>query len=191
MLANIQDYASQVSLGDISLAETPSKLKEDVIISVDKVLADVQPEAVLILGDTNSCMAVLPAKRRKIPTFHMEAGNRCFDQRVPEEINRRLVDHMADINLTYSNYASSNLIKEGIPKDRIIKLGSPLLEVYETFDKDIKKSLIMKKLRIEKKKFFLASVHREENIDVKSKYFKKKSFFLYKKKIKIFLKKKK
>ena len=105
----------------------------NVIIKVDKVLEEIQPEAMLVLGDTNSCMALLPAKRRKIPTFHMEAGNRCFDQRVPEEINRRLVDHMADINLTYSSIARDYLLSEGLPADMIIKTGSPMFEVLNTY----------------------------------------------------------
>ena len=123
------------------------------------------PEAMLVLGDTNSCMAVLPAKRRKIPTFHMEAGNRCFDQRVPEEINRRLVDHMADINLTYSSIAREYLLSEGLPADMIIKTGSPMFEVINTYKNEIDSSEILTKLNLKKHKFFVVSVHREENID--------------------------
>jgi UDP-N-acetylglucosamine 2-epimerase len=119
----------------------------------------------LVLGDTNSCMAVLPAKRRKIPTFHMEAGNRCFDQRVPEEINRRLVDHMADINLPYSNIAREYLLSEGLPADMIIKTGSPMFEVINTYKNEIDSSEILTKLNLKKHKFFVVSVHREENID--------------------------
>jgi UDP-N-acetylglucosamine 2-epimerase (non-hydrolysing) len=137
----------------------------NVIIKVDKVLEKIKPEAVLVLGDTNSCMAVLPAKRRKIPTFHMEAGNRCFDQRVPEEINRRLVDHMADINLTYSNIARSYLLAEGLPADMIIKTGSPMLEVLNTYLQGIDASDILTHLNLKKYDFFVVSAHREENIN--------------------------
>jgi UDP-N-acetyl-L-fucosamine synthase len=137
----------------------------NVIIKVDKVLAEVEPKAMLVLGDTNSCMAVLPAKRRKIPTFHMEAGNRCFDQRVPEEINRRLVDHMADINLTYSSIARDYLLSEGLPADMIIKTGSPMFEVINTYRSGIDSSDILSKLNLEKHKFFVVSAHREENVD--------------------------
>jgi UDP-N-acetyl-L-fucosamine synthase len=145
----------------ISSAETIG----NVIIKVDKVLAEVEPEAMLVLGDTNSCMAVLPAKRRKIPTFHMEAGNRCFDQRVPEEINRRLVDHMADINLTYSSIARDYLLSEGLPADMIIKTGSPMFEVINMYRGGIDSSDILSKLNLEKHKFFVVSAHREENVD--------------------------
>jgi UDP-N-acetyl-L-fucosamine synthase len=137
----------------------------NVIIKVDKVLAGVEPEAMLVLGDTNSCMAVLPAKRRKIPTFHMEAGNRCFDQRVPEEINRRLVDHMADINLTYSDIARDYLLSEGLPADMVIKTGSPMFEVINTYRSGIDSSNILSKLNLEKYNFFVVSAHREENVD--------------------------
>ena len=137
----------------------------NVIIAVDKILAEVKPEAMLVLGDTNSCMAVLSAKRRKIPTFHMEAGNRCFDQRVPEEINRRVVDHMADINLTYSTIARDYLLNEGLPADMIIKTGSPMFEVLSTYRAGIESSDILDRLGLEKHKFFIVSAHREENID--------------------------
>jgi len=136
-----------------------------VIINVDKVLEELQPEAMLILGDTNSCMALLSAKRRKIPTFHMEAGNRCFDQRVPEEINRRLVDHMADINLTYSSIARDYLLSEGLPADMVIKTGSPMFEVLNTYRDDIESSDILTRLGLKAYKFFVVSAHREENID--------------------------
>lgn len=137
----------------------------NVIIAVDKVLADVQPEALLILGDTNSCMAVIPAKRRKIPTFHMEAGNRCFDMRVPEEINRRIVDHTADINLTYSTIARDYLLREGLPADRVIKTGSPMFEVLNHFREGIEASDVLERLGLEEHKFFVVSAHREENVD--------------------------
>jgi len=137
----------------------------NVIITVDNVLAEVQPEAMLVLGDTNSCMAVLPAKRRKIPTFHMEAGNRCFDQRVPEEINRRLVDHMADINLTYSSIARDYLLAEGLPADMVIKTGSPMFEVLNTYREGIEASDVLERLNLKKHGFFVVSAHREENVD--------------------------
>ena len=137
----------------------------NVIIKVDKALEDIQPEAMLVLGDTNSCMALLPAKRRKIPTFHMEAGNRCFDQRVPEEINRRLVDHMADINLTYSSIARDYLLSEGLPADMIIKTGSPMFEVLNTYRDGIDSSDVLTRLGIKEYEFFVVSAHREENID--------------------------
>lgn len=137
----------------------------NVIIAVDKVLADVQPEALLVLGDTNSCMAVIPAKRRKIPTFHMEAGNRCFDMRVPEEINRRIVDHTADINLTYSTIARDYLLREGLPPDRVIKTGSPMFEVLNYFREGIEASDVLTRLGLEEGKFFIVSAHREENVD--------------------------
>jgi UDP-N-acetylglucosamine 2-epimerase (non-hydrolysing) len=137
----------------------------NVIIKVDKVLAEVKPDAMLVLGDTNSCMALLPAKRRKIPTFHMEAGNRCFDQRVPEEINRRLVDHMADINLTYSSIARDYLLSEGLPADMVIKTGSPMFEVLNTYREGIDNSDILMRLKLQEYGFFVVSAHREENID--------------------------
>jgi len=142
-------------------AETIGK----VIIAVDKVLADVQPEALLVLGDTNSCMAVLPAKRRKIPTFHMEAGNRCFDMRVPEEINRRIVDHTADINLTYSTIARDYLLREGLPPDMVIKTGSPMFEVLNYYRDGIEASDVLERLGLQAGRFFVVSAHREENVD--------------------------
>lgn len=137
----------------------------NVIIAVDRVLAEVQPEALLVLGDTNSCMAVIPAKRRKIPTFHMEAGNRCFDMRVPEEINRRIVDHTADINLTYSSIARDYLLREGLSADMVIKTGSPMFEVLNYYRDGIEASDVLERLGLEKGKFFVVSAHREENID--------------------------
>ncbi|MFM4898618.1 non-hydrolyzing UDP-N-acetylglucosamine 2-epimerase [Aeromonas caviae] len=137
----------------------------NVIIGVDKVLAEVNPDAMLVLGDTNSCMAVIPAKRRKIPTFHMEAGNRCFDMRVPEEINRRIVDHTADINLTYSSIARDYLLAEGIPADRVIKTGSPMFEVLNNYMPQIDGSDVLNRLQLEAGKFFVISAHREENVD--------------------------
>lgn len=143
-------------------AETIGK----VIIAVDRVLAEVRPEAMLVLGDTNSCMALLPAKRRKIPTFHMEAGNRCFDMRVPEEINRRIVDHTADINLTYSTIARDYLLAEGIPPDRVIKTGSPMFEVLNHYRGGIEASDVINRLGLSEGEFFVVSIHREENVDV-------------------------
>ncbi len=137
----------------------------NVIIGVDKVLDEVNPDAMLVLGDTNSCMAVIPAKRRKIPTFHMEAGNRCFDMRVPEEINRRIVDHTADINLTYSSIARDYLLVEGIPADRVIKTGSPMFEVLSHYMPQIDGSDVLSRLQLDAGKFFVISAHREENVD--------------------------
>lgn len=137
----------------------------NVLISMDKILGEINPEAMLVLGDTNSCMSVLPAKRRKIPTFHMEAGNRCFDFRVPEEINRRLVDHMADINLPYSSIARDYLLKEGLPPDMVIKTGSPMYEVLNYYRDKINSSKIVKKLDLIENGYFVVSVHREENVE--------------------------
>lgn len=137
----------------------------NVIIAVDKVLAEVKPDALLVLGDTNSCMAVIPAKRRKIPTFHMEAGNRCFDMRVPEEINRRIVDHTADINLTYSTIARDYLLREGLPPDMIIKTGSPMFEVLNYYRAGIEQSDVLARLGLQAGQFFIVSAHREENVD--------------------------
>jgi UDP-N-acetylglucosamine 2-epimerase (non-hydrolysing) len=142
-------------------AETIGK----VIISVDEVLAEVKPDAVLVLGDTNSCMSVLPAKRRKIPTFHMEAGNRCFDMRVPEEINRRIVDHTSDINLTYSSIARDYLLREGLPPDMVIKTGSPMNEVLSYYRPKIEASQVLDSLGLEPERYFVVSAHREENIE--------------------------
>ena len=133
-----------------------------ILISVDEILEKTNPEALLVLGDTNSCMAIIAAKRRKIPTFHYEAGNRCFDMRVPEEINRRIVDHTADINITYSSIAREYLVNEGISKDRIIKVGSPMMEVINFYKQKIENSSILTDLKIKKNNFFLASFHREE-----------------------------
>ena len=142
-------------------AETIGK----VIIAVDAVLAQENPDAMLVLGDTNSCMAVLPAKRRRIPVFHMEAGNRCFDQRVPEEINRRMVDHAADINLTYSSIAREYLLREGLPPEMVIKTGSPMNEVLSHYRKGIDASNVLSSLGLQESGFFVVSAHREENIE--------------------------
>ncbi len=142
-------------------AETIGK----VIISVDELLAEIKPDALLVLGDTNSCLAVIPAKRRKIPIFHMEAGNRCFDQRVPEEINRRIIDHTADINLTYSSIAREYLLAEGLPPDTVIKTGSPMFEVLSYYRNEIDSSNILERLELKENSFFVVSAHREENVD--------------------------
>lgn len=136
-----------------------------VIIKVDQVLEEVQPEAMLVLGDTNSCISAIPAKRRKVPIFHMEAGNRCFDQRVPEETNRRIVDHTSDINLTYSTIARDYLLAEGLPADRVIKTGSPMFEVLNHYMARIDGSDVLSRLELSKRQFFVVSIHREENVD--------------------------
>ena len=137
------------------------------LVRFDKILDTEKPDAVLVLGDTNSALTVLCAKKRKIPIFHIEAGNRCFDESVPEEINRKIVDHISDINMTYSSYASSNLKSEGLHQDKIIKIGSPLHEVYSHYSPQIENSNILKKLKISNKNYILASIHREENVDNK------------------------
>ncbi|MCJ0806779.1 non-hydrolyzing UDP-N-acetylglucosamine 2-epimerase [Vibrio vulnificus] len=136
-----------------------------VIIKVDQVLEEIQPEAMLVLGDTNSCISAIPAKRRKVPIFHMEAGNRCFDQRVPEETNRRIVDHTADINLTYSTIARDYLLAEGLPADRVIKTGSPMFEVLHHYMPQIDSSDVLARLGLQRGQFFVVSAHREENVD--------------------------
>ena len=136
-----------------------------VIARIDPVLAEVQPDAFLVLGDTNSCLAAIPAKRRKIPIFHMEAGNRCFDQRVPEEINRRIVDHISDINLPYSSISREYLLREGLPPDRVIKTGSPMYEVLHHYMPKIRASSVLERLGLEPRGYFVVSAHREENID--------------------------
>lgn len=142
-------------------AETIGK----VIIAIDGLLESQKPDCILVLGDTNSCLSVIPAKRRKIPIFHMEAGNRCFDMRVPEEINRRIVDHTSDINLTYSTIARDYLLSEGLPPDRVIKTGSPMKEVLEHYRADIIKSDVLQRLGLNKGDYFVVSAHREENIE--------------------------
>ena len=142
----------------------------NIIISVDELLKEIKPDAVLVLGDTNSCLSVIPAKRRKIPIFHMEAGNRCFDERVPEELNRRIVDHTADINLAYSSIARGYLLAEGIHPSRVIKTGSPMFEVLSFYHGAINSSTILQKLNLNKEKFILVSAHREENIDSEANF---------------------
>ncbi len=142
------------------------------IIKLDPILEKVKPEALLILGDTNSCLSAIPAKRRKIPIFHMEAGNRCFDQRVPEETNRKIVDHTADINLTYSDIAREYLLREGLPPDRIIKTGSPMFEVLNYYRTGIESSDVLHRLGLQTGKFFVVSAHREENVDSDKNFLK-------------------
>ncbi|MGL5149161.1 MAG: non-hydrolyzing UDP-N-acetylglucosamine 2-epimerase [Clostridium sp.] len=136
----------------------------NILIKMDSLLDEVSPDAFLVLGDTNSCLAAIVAKKKKIPIFHMEAGNRCFDQRVPEETNRKIVDHTADINLTYSDIAREYLLREGLPADRIIKTGSPMFEVINMKLKDIEASDVVERLNLEVGKFFVVSAHREENV---------------------------
>ena len=137
----------------------------NVIIKADAVMAELAPDALLLLGDTNSCLAVIAAKRRKIPIFHMEAGNRCFDQRVPEEINRKIVDHVSDINLTYTEHARRYLLAEGLPPEMVIKTGSPMKEILDYHKKSIAASDILSRLKLKERQYFLVSAHREENID--------------------------
>lgn len=155
------DYFLDSADGSISASETIGNL----IKAVDKILASHRPDALLVLGDTNSCLSVLPAKRRKIPIFHMEAGNRCFDYRVPEEINRKIIDHTADVNLTYSSIAREYLLREGLPPDLVIKTGSPMNEVLHHYLPDIESSKILTKLNLIYKDYYIVSAHREENID--------------------------
>lgn len=149
-----------------SAAETIGKI----IAAVDQVLVAEQPQALLVLGDTNSCLSVIPAKRRKVPIFHMEAGNRCFDMRVPEEINRRIVDHTADINLTYSTIARDYLLREGLPPDMVIKTGSPMAEVLAHYRPGIDASGVLNRLGLQDHGYFLVSTHREENIDADTNF---------------------
>ena len=166
---------SQVFFNDLKLRKpdyyldasgsSPAETIGNIISKVDSVLFKEMPDAVLILGDTNSCLGAISAKRRKIPIFHMEAGNRCFDFRVPEEINRRIVDHVADINLTYSSIAREYLLKEGLPSDMVIKVGSPMKEVFNFFRNEIESSDILDRLSLTKNQYFLVSAHREENIE--------------------------
>lgn len=153
------DYFLDAAIG------TPIETIGNILIKIEPVLEKVKPDAFLVLGDTNSCLCAIAAKRRHIPIFHMEAGNRCFDQRVPEETNRKIVDHISDINLTYSDIAREYLIAEGLPADRIIKTGSPMLEVINSRLKDIEESNVLERLNLEAEKYFVVSAHREENIN--------------------------
>ena len=145
--------------------KTATETVGNILIKIDPLLEDIQPDAFLVLGDTNSCLCAIPAKKRQIPIFHMEAGNRCFDQRVPEETNRKIVDHTADINLTYSDIAREYLLREGLPADRIIKTGSPMFEVLNHYLPEIEKSDVLSRLNLEEGKYFVVSSHREENIN--------------------------
>jgi UDP-N-acetylglucosamine 2-epimerase len=155
------DYFLNSAAESKSAANTIGNL----ITSIDEILAGIEPDAMLVLGDTNSCLSVIPAKRRNIPIFHMEAGNRCFDMRVPEEINRRIIDHTADINLTYSSIAREYLLREGLPPDQQIKTGSPMYEVLNYYLPQIESSNILNRLGLRTQNFFVVSIHREENID--------------------------
>jgi len=143
----------------------------NILVKIDPILEDVNPDAFLVLGDTNSCLCAIAAKRRHIPIFHMEAGNRCFDQRVPEETNRKIVDHISDINLAYSDIAREYLLREGLPADRIIKTGSPMFEVLNSRKKDIEKSDVLERFGLEEGKYFVVSAHREENISSEKNFF--------------------
>lgn len=145
--------------------KTATETVGQILIKIDPLLEEVQPDAFLVLGDTNSCLCAIPAKKRQIPIFHMEAGNRCFDQRVPEETNRKIVDHISDVNLTYSDIAREYLLREGLPADRIIKTGSPMFEVLHHYLPNIQASEILSTLNLEKGKYFVVSSHREENIN--------------------------
>lgn len=141
-----------------------------ILINIDPLLEEIKPDAFLVLGDTNSCLCAIPAKKRHIPIFHMEAGNRCFDQRVPEETNRKIVDHISDINLTYSDIAREYLLREGLPADRIIKTGSPMFEVLNHYKIAIECSDVLTRLRLDEKRYFVVSAHREENINNDSNF---------------------
>lgn len=152
------DYFLDAALG------TATETIGNILIKIDPLLEEVKPDAFLVLGDTNSCLCAIPAKKRQIPIFHMEAGNRCFDQRVPEETNRKIVDHISDINMTYSDIAREYLLREGIPADRIIKTGSPMYEVIHSKLDDISASNILSELSLNKNEYFVVSAHREENI---------------------------
>ncbi len=149
---------------------TAAETVGNVIAKVDAVLGEVRPDALLVLGDTNSCLAAYPAKRRKIPVFHMEAGNRCFDERVPEEINRRIVDHISDVNMPYSSISREYLLAEGLPADRVIKTGSPMFEVLSHYMPKIRASSALGRLGLELGEFFLVSAHREENVDAPEQF---------------------
>ncbi|HEY8956760.1 non-hydrolyzing UDP-N-acetylglucosamine 2-epimerase [Chitinophaga sp.] len=145
--------------------KTATETIGQILIKIDPVLEAEKPDAFLVLGDTNSCLCAIPAKKRKIPVFHMEAGNRCFDQRVPEETNRRIVDHTSDINLTYSDIAREYLLREGLPADRVIKTGSPMYEVLHHYLPKVKESSILEQLQLKAQQYFVVSAHREENIN--------------------------
>ncbi len=149
---------------------TATETVGNILIKIDSLLEELCPDAFLVLGDTNSCLCAIPAKKRHIPIFHMEAGNRCFDQRVPEETNRKIVDHISDVNLTYSDIAREYLLREGLPADRIIKTGSPMFEVLNHYMSSIEASDVLNRLSLEKHKYFVVSSHREENINNQSNF---------------------
>lgn len=151
--------------------KTATETVGQILVKIDPLLEEVNPDAFLVLGDTNSCLCAIPAKKRQIPIFHMEAGNRCFDQRVPEETNRKIVDHISDVNLTYSDIAREYLLREGLPADRIIKTGSPMFEVLHHYLPSIKASDVLSRLKLEKGKYFVVSSHREENINNDANFF--------------------
>ena len=159
------DYFLDAALG------TPTETIGNILIKIDPILAEVKPDAFLVLGDTNSCLCAIPAKKRQIPIFHMEAGNRCFDQRVPEETNRKIVDHISDINMTYSDIAREYLLREGLSADRIIKTGSPIYEVVHSKLNDINNSNILEELNLIKGEYFVVSAHGEENIGSDKNFF--------------------
>ena len=150
--------------------QTAAETIGQIIARVDRLLAEVRPDAFLVLGDTNSCLAAIAAKRRKVPVFHMEAGNRCFDERVPEEINRRIIDHIADVNLPYSDVAREYLLREGLPPDRVIKTGSPMFEVLTQHRARIDASDVLARLELAAGQYFVVSAHREENIDLPGQF---------------------
>jgi UDP-N-acetylglucosamine 2-epimerase (non-hydrolysing) len=159
------DYFLNAALG------SPTETIGNILIKIDPILEEVKPDAFLVLGDTNSCLCAIPAKKRQIPIFHMEAGNRCFDQRVPEETNRKIVDHISDINMTYSDIAREYLLREGLSADRIIKTGSPIYEVVHSKLVDINNSTILEELGLKKQNYFLISAHRDENISSDKNFF--------------------
>jgi UDP-N-acetyl-L-fucosamine synthase len=159
------DYFLNAAMG------TPTETIGNILIKIDPILEEVKPDSFLVLGDTNSCLCAIPAKKRQIPIFHMEAGNRCFDQRVPEETNRKIVDHISDINMTYSDIAREYLLREGLPADRIIKTGSPIYEVVHSKIDDINNSKVLDDLNLKKGEYFVVSAHREENIGSDKNFF--------------------
>lgn len=162
---------------DINKKGTNINFISEMLVFVEKIIIKEKPKALIVLGDTNSCLSAYVAKRYKVPIFHIEAGNRSFDQRVPEEINRKIIDHLSDINITYSHYARENLIRENYPPDKVFKIGSPLYEVYQQNKKKIKNSKILKKLKLKKNNYFVCSIHREENIDNYNQLQKLLNFF--------------